>query len=298
MATEANQTTNQQQTTQEQIDVHGHAVQHEKPAASQQQTQQQAKPQEKPVEAKPEAKKTETAAKTEGAAASTGLKKHTVQGDDEIPEDADLIELSASALKRRLDRHTKKELRDRFGTDDPDAIKKKLDKLADYESKEEDRRKAQLSKEEKLQEERDNALRRAEEAEQRTQALHEDRIVEQEDGRLKDLATKHIKAKYWKHVARDLAEFLRDEYTEEQLANLKDKDIENWLTKTYLKENPEYAKEPTETKGLTNSPKEEDRPSPSQDQNNKNHNFSPRGPNAMSSRDARSEAKKLGISWT
>ena len=84
----------------------------------------------------------------------------TLGDDDEIPEDAELFTLSRQALQKRLNRHTKKEIRERFGTDDLDSIKAKLEKAEKYEQEQEKLRRAQLTREEKLKE--DLAKERAE----------------------------------------------------------------------------------------------------------------------------------------
>jgi hypothetical protein len=178
----------------------------------------------------------------EDGAAKTGPARHTVKDDEEeIPETAELLELSAKALNSRLARHTKKQLRENFGTDDIVEIKAKISRLQELEDKEEERRRADLSEKEKLEEDLKKERGRAETAERKHQEAIEQRMVDQEDSRIKDIAGEYIKAKHYKHVSRDLAEFLLGEYSEKELANVKDTTIRKWF-KDYLEENPEFAK--------------------------------------------------------
>src|SRR5260370_36360512 len=68
----------------------------------------------------PPAKAKEEIAKPEKE--DPGPKAKQIGEEDDIPEDADLLQLSKKALNARLLRHTKKELRERFGTDDLDDV--------------------------------------------------------------------------------------------------------------------------------------------------------------------------------
>src|SRR5580700_2962800 len=60
---------------------------------------------------------------------TTEPKRHRLGVEDDIPDDADLLELPRRALDSRLARHTKSQLQQRFGTSDFDEIKGKLDRL-------------------------------------------------------------------------------------------------------------------------------------------------------------------------
>ncbi len=88
-------------------------------------------------------------------------KRVVLKPDDEIPEDAELLELSPRALSARLERATKKELKEHFGTDKIPDIKARLARLDELESEKEAARAAQLTELEKLKEEnaKDKAAR-------------------------------------------------------------------------------------------------------------------------------------------
>lgn len=82
---------------------------------------------------------------------------------DEVPEGK--FKLTTAALNKRLARHSKKELRDHFGTDDPEEIKAKLAKFSEYEAKAEEERRKALSDKEKADEDLRKERERAEKAE-------------------------------------------------------------------------------------------------------------------------------------
>ncbi len=232
--------------------------------------------------AKPDAKAGAKAEDAKGGKAGDAPAKDPKQpvalkDEDDIPEDAELVTLSSAALKKRLQRASNAELKERFGTTDTAAIKKKLDRADELEKAEEDRRVAALDKEQKAAEAQKKAEDRPEAAELKLKQLGEDRLVEKEEGRIKEIAFGHIKPKFWKHAARDFAEHLRETYSEKELLSLKDKAIDKWFVE-YVKENPEYLKgEAPEKPGAKT--------------------FKPGQPNSMTSAEARAEAAKSGHRW-
>lgn len=195
----------------------------------------------KPDEGKP-AKKPEVETKgNEG----TPTKKEPKQigEDDELPEDSELVSMSKQALTKRLDRHTKKELRERFGTDDYAKIKADLDELAGFRAKREEERKASLTKEQKLQEERDAEKRRADEAEAKLARERDSQVFAEYDATAKEVFTDKVAPKHVKRAMRELKEHIlslddAEAPTEPKKAK---KVFEKWM-KDWLEENPEFAK--------------------------------------------------------
>jgi hypothetical protein len=150
---------------------------------------------------------------------------------DDIPDDADLLEMSPRALKSRLERHSKKELRDRFGTDDTDDIKAKLDKLSEFEAKAEKDRLAQLSEVEQWKERAAKAERERDEAFTRARDAQEARIVDREDTRITGLAAKYLDPDYIEESLYKLARYLRDEVDASDLKKNANGVIEDWFKK-------------------------------------------------------------------
>lgn len=210
---------------------------------------------EKKLEAAPEAKpepKKEPETKKEPEAKVESKKLETAQlgeDDDEIPETAELIQLSKSALTKRLARHSKKELRDAFGTDDIAEIKSKLAKHDEYAAKAEEERRAQLTKEQKLQEDLEREKKRAEKAERELQST-----VDRQAFAEYDQVAKGIFDKYFDDDP-DTREFVESRL-KKHVASLDDKDapadpkkaekvFDKWA-KEYAEKHPKYAKKAPE----------------------------------------------------
>lgn len=227
--------------------------------------------------------------------------RHALKEDEDPPEEVDLLELTPRALKSRLTRFSKQQLRDQFGTDDVDQIKKDLADLKSLREEKEETRRKSLDEKSRLEEDlkKERTLRTA--AESRAKEVANERVVEREDGRLKEMAGEFVKPKFWKHVARDMAEWLNSEFkTDAEFSKVKDKDIKKWL-KAYVEENPEYAKasegggDGAAKKPLNNGVNDKERPNASPPEK---PNFSPKSNNALSPAQAKAEAKKMGFSWT
>jgi hypothetical protein len=148
------------------------------------------------------------------------LKRAKLEADGEIPEDADLLELSKSSLKSRLNRHTTSELKKRFGTDDVDKIKKDLDELATLRKEKDDKRKAELSELDREKEEHAKTKSRAEAAEARARESYELREFDKEDRRVTKIATAHVDPDHVDYEMAKFARYLRKTYTDKELLKL------------------------------------------------------------------------------
>jgi hypothetical protein len=96
----------------------------------------------------------QTLAQPPAGAPADGPKKVRLGGDsDEIPEDGELFELSPKALSARLARHSRKELKSLFGTDNVDEIKKEMEELKTLRDEREKARQEKLSADERAKEE-------------------------------------------------------------------------------------------------------------------------------------------------
>ena len=182
-------------------------------------------------------------AKADAGKADDAGSPQTVEiGDDEYPVDAKgNIVMSASTLKRRMGRYSKKQLMDTFGTDDVNDLKARLDEHGKLKAQSEDQRKKQLAKEEQLAEdlakERDKSAR----AEARANQLAEEREYQQADSEVRTTAEKHIKAgKPTKLAVYEFGEYVRD-LDEDEAAKLKPKDVDAWF-RQYAEDNQEFAK--------------------------------------------------------
>ncbi len=201
---------------------------------------------------KPAEKKTTTT--TEKPAEKPVEKKEkkvaTLADDDEdLPEDAELYQLSKKALESRLARHTKRQLRERFGTDDLDSISKDLKELKVLRDEKEETRKAQLSKEERLQEEKKAADARAQAAEEKATKLEDERDIGQVGDRYARLAKDHINPKFLEkraHREALFSELATDLHTKTggDATKITNKMVSDFWA-NYVKENPEFSAKPS-----------------------------------------------------
>jgi hypothetical protein len=193
---------------------------------------------------------TQTKAKTEGTddkKEPAAKKRHTVKDDeDEIPEEAELLELTPKALSARLRRHTMRELQQRFGTTDIEAIERDMAELKELRAEREENRKAQLTKEQRLAEEKAEAEKKLAEAEARAQAIEDERDVEKVSGKVSKLAAKYIDPGVLDDedirsgLFRKLAKHLHKE-TGGKAFKVTDKMIGDFW-KNYAHDNPKFAK--------------------------------------------------------
>lgn len=160
---------------------------------------------------------------------------------DEIPENDELFQLSKKALNARLTRHTKRELRDRFGTDDFDQIKIRLDKLALFEQEAEAKRLAALSELEREREERQKAEDRARKAEEAYQRSIDAQTFAEYDKTASAALSKHFDSD--PDVQAFVTERLKKHVLSLEDGDLKDpqKVFDAWA-KEYAAKHPRYAK--------------------------------------------------------
>ncbi len=234
--------------------------------------------------------------------APQGPQAHQLGDDGDIPENAELLSLSKKALNTRLERHTNKQLRERFGTDNPDEIKTKLDKLATFEKQQEEQRLAALTSEQRLQEQVNKERERGDRYKQRYQQTVEQQVFTREQTRIESIATRLVDPQFLQYEFQNLARYLQATYSEEELKQLPDQKIEEWFSNR-IKEVPKLARDfstpppAPRTAPLNNGPRSNDRPPPPQGPQNGRTNYSPSGPNAMSRDEARAKARSEGYDY-
>jgi hypothetical protein len=135
-------------------------------------------------------------------------RKLVADADEDLPTDADLIEMSPGLLKKRLERFTRKQMRDRFGTEDMDSVKRDLDELTTLRAEREERRMASLTETEQLREQVSQMQLRAEQAEARAEQIHTERVVAEQDQSVTAIMRQHLNPRYLKHETRNLAEYI------------------------------------------------------------------------------------------
>jgi hypothetical protein len=199
-------------------------------------------------EKKTEPKPAEAAAG--GAAAGTTTTTKAAPGTAAAAEGGetteDVLKLSKAALKERMERHTAKELKALFGTDEPEKIRAILKERQDLLDKEETRRQETLTKEQKLEERATQAESRAQAAEARARQVSQRREFEKYDGRFAKIAAKVIDEDYVDAELTNFAKHMVKSHSKKELARMK---TEEWTKElgTFLdgrvKAKPKLAKD-------------------------------------------------------
>lgn len=222
--------------------------------------------------------------------------------DDELPDDADLFELTPRALKSRLTRHTKKEIKAIFGTDDVDEIMAKQKRLEALEQAEKKREEETLSATQKLEKERDTEKARADAAEIKARDMAEQRVFDKQENRLTRIADKFLDSDYIEDNLPKLAKWLKRNFTKVELKTLKDKDIQPFF-ENLIEKKPKLAKDydPEKAKPkkvpADNSVKNNERPAAKGSGEGAEKTFAPGKPNSMSREEARAAMRKEGYSY-
>lgn len=193
------------------------------------------------VEASPKAPDTKPSVES---SATIKVPKKLSGEDDDLPEDDELVQLSPKALKSRLARASKTQLKEAFGTDDLEEIKTKLAKADEYTAKQEEDRKKTLTKEQKLKEERDAAIKEASDYKTKFETAQVERVVEKQDMRMARVAEKYLDPEYIETEFPRLAAALLKAAEEGDKKLLKNEDtwIDNWF-KERVAEKPKLGKD-------------------------------------------------------
>jgi hypothetical protein len=193
----------------------------------------------KPSAQQPSAAQAKTAPE-EKSAPEPKSPRELVDGEDELDEKQP-YQISGAALKKRLTRYSKSQLKEHFGTTDPEEIKSKLAKLAKLEADAEEARKAKLSEEEKMKEELAREKARAEAAEARAAAAEDKHIISVQERRVSSLASKFIDEDLLEDAMERFANHLRKNLSPREVAKLKDTDVAEWFEQL-AKDKPKFAK--------------------------------------------------------
>ena len=211
----------------------------EKPLAPEVKTPPAEKPADKPGVAK---------AKPQTEVVETKVKRARVEEDDDLPDEAEMLEMTPRAFKVRLTRQSNKELDELFGHHDRAKIAADQKELVELRDGKEKDRKAKLDEVTRLKEEKQEAERKALAAEERAEAVETEREVDRtietfrelEDGVVDKGSAKFVRGEYKEHLLElaesDPAELEKLDKSPKALkAHFK-----KWLG-DFLKENPKHA---------------------------------------------------------
>lgn len=222
------------------------------------------------------------------------------EDDDDEAEHADehgIVKLPISSFTRRIDRATKKTLRELFGTDnraDILTMKKELD--THRTEKEEERRKS-LAEIERIKEDMTKERAAREAAETHALEIENEYLADRQDIAFQEVASEYIQERYYKHAALELRDYLLERHEHNGYKNVTNKEIAAFFAK-YAEENAEVATapaEPQQRRAVTNG-STSPRPAPSANPAT-TKDPRPGRPNSMSSAEFQAYLRSRGISY-
>ena len=160
----------------------------------------------------------------------------------EPAKDPNTISLTTAQLRERMDRHSAKFLQDKFGTDNIDAIMASIEKSKQLEAAEDERRRASLSNEQKLQEDLKRVEARAVTAETEAKSLRQREMINKERRRVSGMATKYVDSESLELAMIKFGKAIMA-MPKKQVARMQDADIDKWF-KDFARANPKHSRAP------------------------------------------------------
>lgn len=161
----------------------------------------------------------------------------TLDGEgDNIPE-AEVLEMSKTALKKRLERYSKTQLKQLFGTDNPEEVMAWKQQAEEYKAREEANRLAQMTEAERYRAMQEKSAQEASHWRGQFEQLQEQHMLREQDRQVMSIAAKHVKPKCLDFVTMQLAQHLHT--VEEEDMRDPQAYIDSWV-KNYVTENPEF----------------------------------------------------------
>ena len=227
--------------------------------------------------------------------------------DEEIPADADLIEMSSKTLKSRLNAAKKSEVKalfQKFDVKSAEELATKFARLKELETADEVRKREDMTATEKLESDLKKERELRLDSDRRAMRVTENYVIDKQETRISKIASKFIDPEYVEEILPKFAVHLRKHFDEEQLKTITDKDIGEWF-KEYATKKPKLARESSTTKTkipLNNGARAADRPRAGDGGGNTSgrsngRSFAPSSENPMDRNEARAEAAKLGFRW-
>lgn len=161
--------------------------------------------------------------------------------DDEELDSKATFELSASAFRKRIDRANKATLKELFGTDDVEAIKKERENYLKLKETAEEERRKKLDEVTRLKEDKEKAEARAAEAERRAQEVENKRQLDEEVRALTRVAAKHLDEEYVEDIINGPFHRYVADLSDREREKLTERDVDGWFAE-YAQKKPKLAK--------------------------------------------------------
>lgn len=172
---------------------------------------------------------------------SAATKPPSALGDDDQPGEGDVYTIKGDALKKRLERASRSELKKLFGTDDHEQIKTQIEEYKQLKNQSEEQRRAQLSESEKLKEDAAKLVAERDQWRTKYQRMEESREYAKTHKQVRAVAAKHIDPRMLPYAELEFASFLRKTMDAKTMNRLQEKDINAFFAKLAQK-NPRLAK--------------------------------------------------------
>lgn len=164
------------------------------------------------------------------------------EGND-LPDDAELYEISRSNFKKRLQRANSSQLKQAFGTDNVEEILAWKQQNEDYKKREEEAKLAQMTEADRYRTQFERSQNEASHWRQQFEQLQEQHMLREQDRQVMGLVAKHVDPDCLDFVTQQLAMHLQtleeDEMRDPQTY------ITSWVGQ-YIKDHPKYGVGPAQ----------------------------------------------------
>jgi len=156
--------------------------------------------------------------------------------DDAIPDD-DVFEVSKSAFKKRLERYSRSQLKQLFGTDSPEEILQWKTQNEEYQRRQEEQRLAEMSEAERYKVQLEKAQAREAQWKQKYEAHVEQNTIREQDRQMTAVAQKYVNPKCMNFLMMEFATHLQG--ADEKEIGEPQAYADQWF-KNYIEANPEF----------------------------------------------------------
>lgn len=206
----------------------------------------------------------------------------------------------ARAKRAEEERH-RKFLKETFGTDDPEEVKKARARMKELEENEEKRKRAAMSEQQRMQADLEKERKEKETLRQQLQQEREERMHTQQNQVITGIAAKHIDPEYIEDVNIIFARHLKS-LSEKELDSFDQRKIEKWYA-DFAKKKPAFARQageppaPPTKKPVTTGPAPRGKPAPTSTDGAGGNakTAAPGKPNSMSKQEVRAFMNQKGL---
>lgn len=168
-------------------------------------------------------------------------KKTDDDGAADVDDFEDRFEISQKALNARLARASSKALKEAFGTDDVEKIKKTIKEHEELKAKDEETKRAALSEKERLEADLKTAREEKTALEAKLVAMEEATTIDKQERAIRVVAKEYADPKYVRVAMTDFAEHV-EAMSDKEAEKFGPDDAKKWF-EGWAKDNPKLAKD-------------------------------------------------------